>query len=95
MSVASDLIERIEKETGQRVDCDNGDNLATAGLFGAMNRIMGQASSMYTQKQDVAAGVLIKNQMTSEYEQKKESERVMVSMLSAGISPDDVKSLFG
>ena len=41
MSAASDLIERLEAETGQRIDDNDGDNLAMAGLLGVMSRLMG------------------------------------------------------
>ena len=64
MSAASDLIERMEAETGQRIDDNDGDNLAMAGLLGAMSRIMGQSPPTYRERDDVAAGVLIKHQMS-------------------------------
>lgn len=64
MSAASDLIERLEAETGQRVDDNNGDNLAMAGLFGAMARVLGQSPPVYREHDDVAAGLLIQHRTT-------------------------------
>ncbi len=58
MSKASDLIERMEKETGQRIDDNDGDNNAVAGLSGAIAREMGK-----TPKDDVAVGILILAEM--------------------------------
>jgi hypothetical protein len=89
MSTASDLIERMERETGQRVDDDG--SMAMAGLFGALARAMGQSS--HRERDDVAAGVVIRHQMTPEYQQEQEGKTLLATMLSAGLSPDDVKSL--
>lgn len=93
MSAASDLIERLEAETGQRIDDNNGDNLAMAGLLGAMSRLVGQSPPSYTERDDVAAGVLVKHQMSPKYRQEQESEELMVAMLAGGMSPDDLKGL--
>lgn len=95
MSAASDLIERMEKETGQRIYDDNGDNLAVAGLLGAMSRLLGQSPANYTEKDDVAAGVLIKHQMSHEGQREKENKEMITAMLTSGLSPDDLKSLMG
>ena len=48
----NELIERMEMETGQRVDADN--SMALAGLFGTIARKMGQ--SHHQERDDVAAG---------------------------------------
>ena len=95
MSAASDLIERMEKETGQRIDDNEGDNLAITGLLGAMSRMMGQSPDSYTERDDVAAGVLIKHQMSPEYQREQESKKMMAAMLVGGMSPDDLKGLLG
>ncbi len=95
MSAASDLIERMEKETGQRIDDNDGDNMAMAGLFGAMSRIMGKSPSSYQERDDVAAGLLIKHQMSDKYKEEQERNEVIANMLKSGLSPDDVKSLLG
>jgi hypothetical protein len=95
MLTANDLIERIEKETGQRVDDNDGDNLAIAGLLGAMSRLLGQSPASYTERDDVAAGVLIKHQMSPEGQHEKESKEIMAAMLVGGLSPDDLKNLMG
>jgi hypothetical protein len=95
MSEASDLIERMERETGQRVDDNGGDNMAVAGLIGALARMMGKTPSTYTERDDVAAGVLIKHQASPAYKREQESKEIMVAMLMGGLSPDDLKNIFG
>lgn len=95
MSAASDLIERMESETGQRISDNGGDNLTIAGLLGVMSRLIGQSPASYTERDDVAAGVLIKHLMSPEGQCEKESEEFMVTMLTAGMSPDDLKAILG
>lgn len=95
MSVASDLIERLEAETGQRIDDDDGDNMAMAGLLGAMSRLMGKSPKSYRERDDVVAGLLIRQHMSPEYQQKQEDEALLASLLVGGMSPDDIKSLMG
>jgi len=92
---ASELIERMESETGQRIDDNDGDNLAMTGLFGALARLIEQTPPSYRERDDVAAGVLIRHQMTPEYQREQEGERMLVEMLRAGLSPDDAKALLG
>jgi hypothetical protein len=95
MSVASDLIERLEKETGQRIDSNGGDNNAIAGLLGAISRIMGQSPPSYQERDDVAAGLLIRHQMSPEYAQEQKEKEILADLLTSGLSPDDVKNLMG
>ena len=95
MSAASDLIERMERETGQRIDDNGGDNLAMAGLFGAIARAMGKTPPSYRECDDVAAGVVIRHQMSPEYEQEQKSNEMMANMLAGGMSPDDLKAFLG
>ncbi len=95
MSKASKLIERLEAETGQRIDSNDGDNLTMAGLLGAISRLMGKSPSSYRARDDVAAGLLIKHQMSPEYEREQESKKMMAELLASGLSPDDVKGLMG
>lgn len=90
MSTASDLIERMEKETGKRIDDNDGDNLAMAGLFGALSRMMGNSPASYTERDDVAAGVVLRHQMTPEYKQQQVAKKALANMLAAGVSPDDL-----
>ena len=71
MSAANDLIERLEKETGQRIDDNDGDNLAMAGLFGATSRLLGQSPPSYRERDDVVAGLLIRHRMTPAYREKE------------------------
>jgi hypothetical protein len=95
MSAANDLIERLERETGQRIDDNDGDNLVMAGLFGAMSRILGQSPPTYRERDDVAAGVLIRHQMSPEYQEEQEAKKLMAELLASGMSPDGVKDLLG
>ncbi len=95
MPDASDLIERLEKETGQRIDDNDGDNLAMAGLFGAISRIMGNSPPSYREEDDVVAGLLILHRMSPEYRNEQESRQMIASLLAMGMSPDQVKELFG
>ena len=95
MSAANDLIERMEAETGQRIDSNDGDNNAMVGLLGAMARMMGQSPPSYRERDDVAAGLLIRHQMSPEYARKQESDRMLAQMLTAGMSPDSIADLFG
>ena len=91
---ANKLIERMEKETGQRIDSNGGDNNAIAGLIGAMSRMMGQSPPTYTERDDVAAGLLIKHMATPEYENEQRSREMISGLLSGGMSPDDISKLF-
>jgi len=95
MSAASDLIERMEKETGQRIDDNDGDNMAMAGLIGAMSRLMGQSPASYTERDDVVAGALIRHQMSPEYKREQARKEMIAAMLAGGMSPDDRKGLLG
>ncbi len=95
MSAANDLIERMEAETGQRIDDNDGDNNAMAGLLGAMLRTMGQSPASYREHDDVAAGLILKHQMSPEGQREQESKKRMAAMLAGGMSPDDLKGLLG
>jgi len=93
MSKANDLIERLEKETGQRIDEPG--SMAMLGLLGAMSRIMGKSPASYTEKDDVAAGTVIAYRMSPEYKRKKQTDEMIASMLANGMSPDDIAKLTG
>ena len=95
MSEASKLIERLEQETGQRIDDNEGDNNAMAGLFGAMSRILGESPPSYRPRDDVVAGLLILHQMTPEYQVRKNEDELIANMLLSGLSPDDIKNITG
>lgn len=95
MPEASDLIERLEKETGQRIDDNDGDNNAMAGLLGAMSRLLGQSPPSYRERDDVVAGLMIKHQMSDEHARQKKSDKMLADLLLSGLSPDEVKDLTG
>lgn len=85
MSAASDLIERMERETGHRIDDNGGDNAAMAGLMGAISRLMGHSPASYRECDDVVAGMLIREQASPEYQRRKEAERAMLTLFIAGL----------
>ncbi len=92
---ANDLIERMERETGQRIDSNDGDNSAMAGLIGAVSRIMGNSPKSYKERDDVAVGMFIKHQMSPAGQREKVSREMLSEMLAGGMSPDDIKRLMG
>jgi hypothetical protein len=92
MSLASDLIERCEKETGQRVDDPNGN--AMTMLFGALARQLNEGQTNLTGRDDYAIGALVQHQMSPEGKQQKQSEEVLRQALLSGLSPDNVRNLF-
>lgn len=92
MSKASDLIERMEQECGCRWDDNGGDNMAMAGIFGALARAMGK--TQHAERDDVAAGVVLRHQMTPEYKAQERSNAIMAEMMIAGVSPDTLGDLF-
>ena len=92
MSAASDLIERMEAETGQRIDDNDGDNMAIAGLLGAMSRMMGQSPSSYTERDDVAAGMLIRHRVSPAGQQERAGRELLAHLLTSGVS---LKDFFG
>ena len=95
MSAASKLIERMERETGQRIDASDGNNLAIAGMLGAMSRMLGQSPASYTPRDDVAAGALIQHQLSPAGQRESESKKMLTAMLVSGMSPDTLKDLLG
>jgi hypothetical protein len=90
---AADLIERMEKETGVRIDANNGDNAAMAGLFGAISRIMGMTPPAYRESDDVAAGILLLHQMSPAGKREREADDLLASLLLGGTSPDIIHGL--
>ena len=84
MTDANDLIERLEKETGKRIDDNNGDNLTMAGLVGAVFRLMGQSPSTYRERDDVVSGLLIKHQMSPEYQQEQDDKEILLRAMMLG-----------
>lgn len=104
MSEADDLITRAEEIAGCRWDDPNNSN-GLAAVFGAIAREMGKAgmgpmaqhprSMLSTDRDDVALGVLIQHEMSPEGQRKREADEMMIAMLRAGLSPDDLGALFG
>jgi len=90
---ATELIERLERETGQRVDDPN--SAAMDGLFGAMSRMMGASPRSYTSRDDVASGTLLQHQVSPAGRAEKASKEMLAAMLAGGMSPDDISILLG
>jgi hypothetical protein len=88
-------LERSFTMSDQRVDDNDGDNLAVAGLLGAMSRLLGKSPDSYRERDDVAAGVLIRYQMSPEYQREQETRQLLAELLASGMSPDDAKTLMG
>ena len=88
---ASELICRLEEETGQRVDAPN--SMAYLGLLGAVAREMGV--SKFDAKDDVAVGVVLGYQMSPEHQAEEDALNSFVNLLKAGMSPDDARALLG
>ena len=93
MSEANDLIERLEKETGQRLDVDDPNNMVVVGLLGAMSRMLGQSPPSYTEKDDVAAGVLLRHQMSPEHAEEQRQKEALLALIQMGFSPDDIANM--
>ena len=85
---ANDLIERLEEETGQRIDDNDGDNMAMSGLFGATSRLLGQSPPTYRERNDVVAGMVIRYRMTPAYLMDLERDKIAARLLALGFSPD-------
>jgi len=63
---AEKLIERMEKETGQRVDDPN--SMAIVGLLGAMSRLSGKSN--HDEKDDFIARIIIQDKQEEQNETK-------------------------
>ena len=85
MSAASDLIERLERETGSRVDEPG--SMAMLGLFGAAVRLLGNAPGGCTEKDDVALGLVVTHRMSPAYAKEQQANDLLADMLRLGISP--------
>ncbi len=94
MNAANELIEAMERSTGQRIEDNGFDNFAVAGLLGAMARELGQTPRSYGNEEDVAAGLLIQHRSATK-RQRDPADEMLASMLIAGISPDVLGSLLG
>lgn len=100
MSTANDLTERMERETGCRIDSNGGDNAAIAGLMGAVRREMGNAGMLpktpwHTERDDVAVGMYLKATSTPEYIAKQDALKMMCSMIGPDMGPDELRGFFG
>ena len=96
MSESNDLIERMERETGQRIDDNGGDNNAMAGLIGAMARLMGKtAHTRYADdpKMDVPVGMYLKATSTPEYLAAQKQNEALAEALINGANPADLYRL--
>ena len=56
-----------------------------AGLMGAMSRMLGQSPPSYRERDDVAAGLLIREQMKPDYQRRKQADEAWLAMFMAGL----------
>jgi pentatricopeptide repeat protein len=89
----AEMIERLEKECHCRVDSNGFNNAVVAGLLGAASRALGQHD--HSPHDDVVVGTLIQFNNSEEGRRKREADEMFAQMLRAGISPDELKGLFG
>jgi hypothetical protein len=83
---ANDLIERAEREAGCRIDDNGHDNNAMAIVFGALARSLGKSD--HQERDDFAAGLLVRHQLTPEHREEQARKELMANMLMAGVDPD-------
>lgn len=88
-----ELIEQMERETGQRWDANNGQNATMWGLFGMLARALGKSD--HDSRDDVAAGALIMHELSPEGQREREAKETLGAALAAGISPDVIAALSG
>lgn len=88
MSAASDLIERAERESGQRINEPNSNAIAI--LLGALSRELGQ--HRFPERDDMAVGLLIQDEIANGEERRRWRES-LVGLLQVGLSPDEIKGL--
>ena len=91
MSVASDLIERAEREAGCRWD-DPDNPSALAVLFGAMARELGV--SKFEEQDDAVVGTVLMDEIANGEKRRQDGE-MLVALLRAGLGPDDISALNG
>lgn len=89
---ANELIERAEKESGQRLG-EGTDVLAI--LFGVLAREMGK--NPFPERDDMAVGVLLMDDVvdTLQGSPRARGRKLIGNLLVSGISPDDIKALLG
>ena len=86
---ASDPIEQAEALAGCRWDDPNGQGIAA--LLGAVAREMGR--NPHLPKDDIAAGLLLREQATEGYQHAQERKQVTAALLAGGLGPDDLAAL--
>ena len=73
--------------------CEDSDNVVT-GIFGAIAQALsGTRYGGDPVGNDIAAGTLVRYQMSPEWQAKRASDKLLASLLMAGLSPDDIQAL--
>jgi hypothetical protein len=93
MGKADELIERAERETGQRIDKDGYDNNAMSLIFGALAREMGKTA--HGEEEDFAAGSMIRHKTIDAWKIEEKRNKLIADMLTSGVSPDSIGELLG
>lgn len=86
---SSNLIERVEQEAGCRWD-DPNNPAAMAIIVGAIGRAMGKHN--FEERDDFAVGVLIMDEIQNG-EKKAAADKMLLALLQAGLSPDNITGL--
>ena len=91
MSKASELIAKAEREASSRWDDPNNPN-ALAMIFGAVARELG--TNPHNERDDLAAGIVLMDEI-AHGEDRKQRDALLVFLLQARLSPDDIAGLRG
>lgn len=87
------VIEAHEAYQDERYE--DSDSVVT-GLFGVMAQaLQGTRYGGDLMGNDIVAGILVRHQMSPEYQREQEAGQMMADLLLAGLSPDDLKSFSG
>lgn len=93
--MSEDVISRFERETGEYWTTPEDSPMIIAGLLGMMSREMRKYPPAYQSQDDVISGLMILHMNTPEYRNEQESRLMIAKMLNSGVSPDDLKELWG
>jgi hypothetical protein len=90
-SAATNLIEEIERQTGNRIDANDYNNNGMTMLLGAMAGILEGTRTSY--RDDYARGVVAQYHLSAEYKQKQIADQMLGDLLMNGFAPDDICSI--
>jgi hypothetical protein len=88
----TNIIEKIEEQTGQRYDSNDGDNDTMTTLYG-MLAIALSGNDVYKESDAFPVGVYLKHQMSPEGNAEREAGRHLKNLILSGLSPDMIHKL--